>query len=210
MSVCSSGKCPAIVAMDAIRAGGYCDGGRVISIRKAQRGITGGGSGEADDSTTYMASQSSFRAAIAKMEVARDQMKGLVYKGDLMALGGQSRFLGACYLLSMRESLLTQGLIELLQGNPFTVDVCATYPAALHQTINEIAGECGVEPLQAPPVDIFDTVKGNFAVISSGSDWDNLHSIADDLLELSKICADIEIYHMQAAQKITEIMMRRV
>lgn len=218
MSLCPDGNCPARLAMSAIRDGGFCEPGRcrtlvvVNSFTNDNSAKTGGGSG--GSSTTYMASESAFRAAIAKMEVARAQMQKREYTGDLLALSGQTRILGVCYLLSMRESILTGALRDLLNKHnagelpvDLAVDLCGTYPDVLHETINKlIAQRAGMLPLQPPPCKLSTIVTGKFARAGNGKDWQGLQAIADDLLELSKVCSDIEIYHLYAVEKITELM----
>lgn len=203
MSVCSSGKCPVIVAMDTLVSGGYIAPGRRQLIR---RGIVGGGSGD-DNGTIHAVSEAAFRAAVAKMELARDQMKGRQYKGDLMSLAGQRRILGICYLLSAREGVLADALRDLTGGDELTVDICGVYPSALCDVINgEIRKRgVGIAPLPAPTFDLLRLTDGNFAKPTGADDWEGLHAIADDLLEISKLGRDIEAYHLAAVDKIVQL-----
>lgn len=193
MSVCDSrtGVCPAIAAMNHIKGGGYT----VATRRKTI--ITGG------VATTHTVSEAAFHAALAKMELARDEMKGRRYEGILRQLAGQSRTLGVCYLIGSRNLAIRRALRDITD-DVTAIDASCIYPSALYDTVVEIAKSRGFkdQPPKPPTVNVADI--GTFAPLTSvspskedGDVWEALHVIADDLLEVSKLCADIEAYQLE-------------
>ncbi len=183
---CSGEKgCPVADMMDKITGGGYISGGAVVKI------------GAGSDATTHHASGSSFRAAIANLEWARCKLRGVQYRGILTTLAGGPRALGVCYLIDAGNSTLHDTLRDL-GCDPLMTDGCMIYHTELRRLVNDTISHHGLDIVPLHQFAGDSPTAGTFSA--------DMDKCADELLELSRLCCDLEVYHLRAVQKITEIV----
>lgn len=199
----------------AIRGGAHRANTRGVAIRGGRDGPTLSADEDApvrDTSTTvYTGTTAAFRATAAKMELARADLTGDAYRGDLRRFAGMPRRFATCWLIASDTSpLITHmnAVITQLQTRAYTHrrietplhPMCLLYPATLTAAINELVDALKLRTVAH--IDAFETAH----VVPTGDFGTDLHVIADDIVAMVPFVSDLEHYHLVAAQKISEIL----
>lgn len=190
-------------------------------VVRAIREIKGGAGGEekagvaigsGEGSEMYHTGDAIFRAAAAKLELARYKLGDKPYDGDLIRFFGQQRRFALCYLLDSSNSTLCRELRHFVDkfgevGPSIAPNLCLIYPGLLQTAVNDLIDHLAinVEPL---PELVYDKQILN-GFFPSERNEESLNRIADELMQVAEIASMFEEYQLHAAAKLVEITRAR-